>query len=141
MPNPECCQICGAAVLETLEGFSRLGRVTSDCRPWPAGGRLALCPGCGTVQKPADADWQSECATIYRDYAVYSLAGGAEQLVFDAAAGAAASRSSAIIARLLETMDLPVAGSVLDIGCGNGGFLAAFANHRPGWALHGAELD
>src|SRR5271169_6164144 len=36
------CRVCGAAALEEFPQFARLPRVTSDCRPFPAGGRLAM---------------------------------------------------------------------------------------------------
>jgi hypothetical protein len=32
------CLICGADALETIGGFAEFPRVTSDCKPWPAGG-------------------------------------------------------------------------------------------------------
>ena len=37
-------------------------RITSDCRPWPAGGRLCACQGCGSVQKLVDDAWNREAA-------------------------------------------------------------------------------
>ena len=48
----ERCSICGDGLLVELAAFRQLRRVTSDCRPWPAGGRLAsegrmLDIGCG----------------------------------------------------------------------------------------------
>ena len=135
------CLMCGNGRLEALEAFGRLTRVTSDCRPWPAGGRLAVCLACGAVQKCPDPVWRDECRSIYRDYAVYALAGGAEQRVFDQTGSAAASRSDAILEHLSGTVSLPAVGRLLDIGCGNGAFLSAFSRRYPGWSLHGAELD
>jgi hypothetical protein len=38
----ERCSICGNGLLVELAAFRQLRRVTSDCRPWPAGGRLGL---------------------------------------------------------------------------------------------------
>ncbi len=137
----DACHICGGAQPEPIAGFAALTRVSSDCRPWPAGGGLGVCPACGAVQKRADAAWWADCAAIYRDYALYPLSGGAEQRVFDSAAGAMAARSQAILERLDHCLTLPARGRLLDIGCGNGGFLAAFAARHPGWTLHGAELD
>jgi SAM-dependent methyltransferase len=133
------CQICDSGNLEHFVEYSSLPRVTSDCRPWLPGGTLAFCSNCGAVQKLADAAWQQDCAAIYRDYAVYSLSGGCEQPVFTD--GQAVSRSRTIIKRISEEINLAKAGSLLDIGCGNGGFLSAFGKTYAGWDLHGAELD
>src|SRR3546814_7100840 len=41
------CPLCGAKVVEEVEGFDLLLRVTSDSRIWTAGGRLGQCRSCG----------------------------------------------------------------------------------------------
>ena len=38
----ERCSICGSGLLVEIAAFRQLRRVPSDCRPWPAGGRLGL---------------------------------------------------------------------------------------------------
>ena len=116
------CHLCSGP-LTRIEGYARLGGVTSDCRPWPAGGDLACCDACGTVQKPLTPDWHDEAGRIYGGYRIYSQSGGREQKVFTDGAGAARS------VRLL------------DIGCGNGGLLASAAARLPGWRLTGTELS
>ena len=35
------CIVCDRPLLRTLPAYERLPRVTSDCKPWPAGGQLA----------------------------------------------------------------------------------------------------
>jgi hypothetical protein len=54
------CRICGSPALHEFERFRRLERVTSDSRPWKAGGRLTVCHECGAVQKLVDKDWLGE---------------------------------------------------------------------------------
>ncbi|SRR5579859_76278 len=134
----DSCHLCGGS-LDLLDEFSALRRVTSDCRPWPAGGRLGVCRACDTVQKPADSVWQDECRDIYASYAIYQQAAGAEQLVFGPA-GAASPRSRRLVEQLSSVHRLPSTGRLLDIGCGNGAFLSAFGAAYPGWRLTGAEV-
>ena len=134
----DSCHLCGGS-LDLLDEYSVLRRVTSDCRSWPAGGRLAVCRVCDTVQKPTDLAWQEECRNIYASYAIYQQAAGAEQLVFGPA-GAAAPRSRRLVERLSSEHALLPSGRLLDIGCGNGAFMRAFGAAYPGWRLTGTEV-
>ena len=134
-----CC-VCGATALEEISAFSARRRVTSDCRPWAAGGRLAVCAACACVQKPADADLLRQLDAIYAGYAIYHQGGGAEQALFDPQ-GQAAPRSFLLVEALCSRLALPPSGRLLDVGCGNGATLRAFSEARPGWSLVGTELD
>ena len=67
------CQICGDGTLNELTAFADLPRVTSDCKPWPSGGRLAMCTSCGGIQKILDARWFAEIGEIYGAYEIYHL--------------------------------------------------------------------
>ena len=140
LPSPDC-QICGEGTLDEIVAFRKLSRVTSDCKPWPDGGQLFICTACSMVQKDADPSWRNEISRIYEDYVLYPQGEGAEQAVFDSTGQATKSRSAGIVARLAEVTTLPESGSLLDIGCGNGAFLAAFGTHNDRWELHGHELD
>ena len=131
------CHGCGGR-LTPIPAFAAIGRLTSDVRPWPAGGALAACAACHLVQKPVDAGWRVEAASIYAGYAIYSQSGGAEQAVF--AAGLAQPRSRRLLERALATGERPRAGRLLDVGCGNGGLLRSCAELLPDWRLSGAEL-
>ena len=134
------CRVCGAEALEEFLQFARLPRVTSDCRPFPAGGRLAICGRCAAVQKPVDARWREEAAAIYSAYDVYFQSGGVEQAVFDPATGAPRRRSAVLVDRLAANRRIAETGRILDVGCGNGVLLSAFAESRPGWQLFGHDL-
>jgi len=116
-----------------------LPRVTSDCRPAARTGALVVCPECCLTQTVVADDWRDAAAQAYRDYAIYEAAGGAEQKV--ASHAGLQSRSSVIVERLAESHLLPTSGRMLDFGCGNGGFLSAFAARFPEWELDGAETD
>lgn len=135
------CHVCQANRLRTFPAFVSLGRVTSDAKPFPAGGELATCEQCGTVQKPITPQWRAEADAIYASYTIYHNAGGAEQKVFTPGGGQPAARSSRLVEQLRQRIDLPRQGRLLDLGCGNGAMLRAFSEQLPDWTLAGNELD
>ncbi|HOW65826.1 MAG TPA: class I SAM-dependent methyltransferase [Verrucomicrobiota bacterium] len=120
--------------------YSRLCRVTSDCKPWPSGGTFGLCQACGLVQTIVRPQWRDEIQQIYNGYTIYHQSGGIEQPVF-ANEGIGTARSEAIIRALLSHNALPPSGRLLDIGCGNGGFLRSWSRLLPGWQLLGSEVS
>ena len=135
------CQICGLQGLDLLRAFGALPRVTSDCKPWPAGGALAVCRHCGGIQKLPDPQWQDEIRRIYANYEIYHLSDGAEQVVFTTASGEASPRSQILVDFVARTAALPAKGRLIDIGCGNGAALAGFSKRLPQWELYGNELS
>lgn len=134
------CSICGGSDIGMIDSFTELPRVTSDCKPWAAGGRLAVCGKCGFAQKFADERFTEEVRQIYDSYDIYSLSQGAEQKVY-AVDGSATPRSRKLIEFVLENARLENAGKLIDIGCGNGEALANFSAVLPGWSLYGSELS
>ena len=100
---------------------------------------MVVCPSCCLTQTVVAADWRNAADQAYRDYAIYEASGGAEQKV--ASGAGLQSRSEVIVERLAQRRILSASGRLLDFGCGNGGFLRAFAERFPGWQLHGAETD
>lgn len=135
-----CCHLCGHDALHEVARYDRLLRITSDVRIWPAGGRLAVCRACGAVQKPATAEWRSECRAIYSTYVVYRQNGGNEQAVF-ASSGGGEARSLLLLRKLVDGFRLPPGGRHLDFGCGDGSLLRNAAVLLPGWKRAGAELN
>lgn len=135
------CHVCGADDLQEIPGCETLRRVTSDCRPWSAGGRLFSCGACGCVVTAADDEWRREADEIYAGYAVYYQSGGAEQAVFDQGAGLPKARSRQLLERMSASVPPPRRGRLLDIGCGNGSLLRQFAELAPEWSLAGSEID
>jgi 2-polyprenyl-3-methyl-5-hydroxy-6-metoxy-1,4-benzoquinol methylase len=135
------CGICGSGTLEEMGDYRVLRRVTSDCRPWPAGGRIGVCRACGGVQKPADEAFLAEIDEIYTSYTIYHQAAGAEQAVFEQASGLPASRSVKLLDTFRRHADLKPTGRMLDVGCGNGATIRAFGQVAPGWTKAGTEFD
>src|SRR5215813_7538511 len=139
--NEFSCHVCGRPELDEVGDYGSLPRVTSDCKPFPPEGRLAVCAVCGAVQKPADRRWLAEISDIYQTYDIYFQSSGVEQAVFDPANGVPNLRSRALLTRVEEAKPIADQGSLIDIGCGRGAFLSAFANFRPRWNLYGHELS
>ncbi|HTL15876.1 MAG TPA: class I SAM-dependent methyltransferase [Patescibacteria group bacterium] len=135
------CHHCASAGLRVATGYAQAQRVTSDCKPWPAGGVLAMCQACSLVQTVASRQWQAECEQIYAGYTIYHQSCGIEQTVFDNASGAGQARSEAITKALQAHFPLPPRGRWLDIGCGNGAMLQACSRALPGWDLCGSEVN
>lgn len=135
------CQVCGSEKLREVESFSSLPRITSDCCPFPSGGRLFVCDSCGGVQKNPDAKWLAETKSIYSRYAPYYQSAGREQMVFDRSKGMGRRRSDVLLERLMAGNAFKQTGCVLDVGCGNGVMLSAMSRGLQGWALYGYELD
>lgn len=134
------CSVCAGGPLREITAYSKLSRVTSDCKPWPGGGKLHCCEQCGAVQKIADDTWFDEINRIYGAYDIYHLSGGSEQVIF-ANDAAAAPRSQALVNFVVSSAKLPAQGRLIDIGCGNGAALVNFSAALPGWKLFGSELS
>lgn len=135
------CHVCGSGDIREHEGYRRLKRVTSDCKPWDAGGGLCTCKGCGCTQAICDDDWRQSIESIYDNYTIYYQGGGEEQKAFDPATGRSLPRSEWLLKRIAQHAQLPANGRALDVGCGNGQFLKAFGAAYPGWRLSGTEFD
>ena len=135
------CHICDYEPVQLVPGYEKFIRITSDCRPWSANGRLFICAQCGFVQKTPDEVWQSETENIYQEYNIYHQGDGKEQAVFEQVSGKAVSRSLDLVQKINNYFNLPTKGRVLDIGCGNGSLLRSFVQIKPEWSLVGTELD
>ena len=137
----DLCKVCGDTGLDRLADYSSLPRVTSDCKPWPAGGELSVCGRCGAIQKIANQSWFEEISAIYKGYEIYHLSDGSEQVIFNGKNGANVPRSHRLVDFLVETLKLPQSGRLLDMGCGNGSALTNFSRALPGWTLYGSEIS
>lgn len=133
------CHFCLHEIPVGSNSRRSLPRVTSDCRPAARTGALVVCPSCCLTQTVVADEWRVAADQAYRDYAIYEAAGGAEQKV--ASDAGLQSRSSVIVDHLVRRRSLAASGRLLDFGCGNGGFLRAFAERFQGWKLDGAEMD
>jgi len=134
------CKICATGDLEEINGFAELPRVTSDCKPWPAGGAICCCNACGAVQKLANDKWFGEIGRIYNAYQIYNLSGGSEQVIFSET-GVSGPRSGALVDFIVRNAGASETGKLIDIGCGNGAALRNLSDAMPRWSLYGSELS
>jgi 2-polyprenyl-3-methyl-5-hydroxy-6-metoxy-1,4-benzoquinol methylase len=135
------CLHCGQ-LLDVVAAFASLPRVTSDSKPFRAGGDIGCCAACGLVQKPLTSKLKADLDEVYSNYSMFSQSSGlAEQGVFDAAGKVEISRSALVIRHAIENVLLPSQGVFLDVGAGTGCLLAAFADQFPQWQLHAQDLD
>lgn len=137
----DTCRVCNETDLYEFSNYPDLWRVTSDCKSFAPGGRLMICRSCGAVQKPIDKKWQVEADQIYSTYSPYFQSGGVEQAVFNPEKGEPRMRSQVILDNIDDEVGLQDTGKIIDIGCGNGVTLRAFAKYRPQWTLFGHELS
>jgi hypothetical protein len=133
------CHDCGSHDIHSFSEYASLARVTSDCKPWRAGGSLQVCRSCGLIQANTDDVWKNECGEIYASYESNYQSGGVDQAIFDPQTGAAVQRSEKLLLELCRRELVPVTGRLVDVGCGSGGFLRACSNHLPEWDLFGLE--
>lgn len=133
------CHFCRHEFAVDPNGRRRLPRVTSDCRPAERTGALVVCPSCCLTQTSIADDWRGAADRAYDQYAIYDAAGGSEQKV--ATGAGLQGRSKVLVDKLSGLRCLPDSGRLLDVGCGNGGFLRAFSDRFPAWQLEGAEMD
>lgn len=138
MISHHACVVCGEAQFRSVEGYSHLPRVTSDAKPFTAGGTLRVCLSCGAIQKTADGKFLEEARAIYSVYDLFALSDGAEQVIFTDEGPV--SRSIRLVEFLTRNADLPETGRLLDVGCGTGAALANFSKVLPNWILCGNEL-
>ena len=136
----KACPHCAHPALEGVREFRLLRRVTSDCRPWPAGGRLCVCGHCGIVQKIIVAASPRSPRDVC---GLRGLSPGGRRRAgrVRAVLGRRSARSLRLLGLLRDAVTLPHQGRMLDIGCGNGATLRAFGRIAPAWSLVGTELD
>lgn len=132
------CIGCDSSQLRLLDNRTLPRGVASDSKPWPRSGTYVICEDCGHTQKILDESWHADVARIYGGYEMYSLAGGSEQLVFDAAG--TLPRTKRLIEKLRQTVSLPGRGAVLDVGCAVGSTLSTFHSIFPEWRLAGFDI-
>ena len=134
------CHACGNEVT-ALPSPALQFLVGSDCTPVTGNIRVGACPTCGLMQKEISPDWAKLCEQIYGNYRIYHQAAGNEQKARDNSTGEFKPRSELIAGYLHSTLTLPDAGSVLDIGSGNGAYLRAMSKIFPRWTVTGTDLN
>jgi SAM-dependent methyltransferase len=128
------CVVCGQSSLcalaadRTLSGATTRGEALHRFK-------LLQCLGCGHVQKELDANWRAGMENLYERE--YRFIGRHVNCV----SGQIVNRDGLAAQKLQSLLDLDECGSLLDIGCGEGTFIEAFAEMKPGWSLAGYDVS
>src|SRR4029453_10369314 len=93
--------------------------------------RNVMCRVCGTVWNAGTAS-STALRQFYEAYAKKTTDTREDDLLFDPS-GSVETLGRNQIAFLEQHLGRPVAGRVLDVGCGKGTLLALFAESFPGW--------
>ena len=134
------CVVCNNLEISLNTDFSKLSRITSDCRPFNDGGNIYCCSQCGCVQKVPDETWLKEISEIYAQYNSYSVGGGNEQMVFVAGKDSPVPRSDVVFEKIKSIFGSSKFSTLLDIGCGNGVSLKSALSFFVEIELYGHEL-
>jgi SAM-dependent methyltransferase len=134
------CHACGGEV-PVIEAPALQSLVGSDCTPVTGEVRVGVCSACGLLQKDTSPSWSKLCEEIYGNYRIYHQAAGHEQKARGSGDDQFGPRSELIAAFLRRSIELPTAGCLLDIGCGNGAFLRGMNKFFPDWWVTGADLN
>lgn len=133
------CIICGGKKGQVYrEEFQQFQTVTSDCRPFGAGGELLLCSFCDTVYRPRTNQWRANCRKIYSNYVAHRQGHGDEQKLFESSSSI--SRSAKLVDQLLRIEFLSDNLTWLDFGCGEGHFLRELENASKNCRLYGCDF-
>lgn len=132
------CSVCASRDIRQIPSTLK-GLVSSDCRSWNAEAIFFQCNKCRAIGKVNSPIWLEEISKIYQTYMPYYQGEGAEQKFRDKQ-GELRPRSDVLAENLVQAAKLSSAGSVLDVGCGNGAFLKALNTALPGWQLNGNDL-
>jgi cyclopropane fatty-acyl-phospholipid synthase-like methyltransferase len=139
--DADICVICGEPDLTAYVEFPGFLRVTSDCKPFRARGRLSSCTACRGIQKPDEPSWRQDCDEIYANYALYAQSGGVEQQTFGQDQGQMNSRSRAILSHVGDYIPAGEVMKILDYGCGLGAMISALADAYPYQAIDGLDIS
>jgi 2-polyprenyl-3-methyl-5-hydroxy-6-metoxy-1,4-benzoquinol methylase len=123
-----------------LEEIPEIKNVSSDCIPWNQAKKFVLNPETSCIHANIDNNWLEQVDLIYNQYNIYEQSDGKEQPIFPANSGLGIARSERIV-EIMKTHSFDSLGKVLDIGCGNGGFLKVLQQNFPEIKLYGTEYS
>ena len=135
-PNINKCLLCSGHASPLFRSDIDVA-VTSDCHPVQGRIEIFQCENCRVIQKNPDDLYLSTLQRIYKDYRIYEVSGGHEQVKFTD--GVPRARSEII----LDNIDglIPPTGDFLDVGTGSGVFLRAVSKRfGPHVALHAQDI-
>lgn len=137
MGSKSRCIVCGNTSLAPLAVERQLmGSTTRADSLYPF--TLLHCTLCGHIQKDLDSAWYACLDGLYlRHYDDYRVIGRQVNYV----GGKIVDRDHDAAVKLDTLLGLGESGTMLDIGCGAGRFIAAFARRKPGWIVAGYDVS
>ena len=131
------CPICLSESNEKI--YKKLSKgVTSDSNFIESAISNVICQDCGNVFNESGS--RKKTGDFYSDdYKLMNQSSNAETKFFSSNENVFHSKLR--INALMENVELPDIGNILDIGCGKGNFLSEFSKQFPKWKLHGLELN
>ena len=136
MPETIYCYLCNSKATLSIDA-SQYSSVSSDCQVVTQGVKIFECANCNYFQKKIDKSIRKQFAEIYENYKIFHLTNGEDQVNF--INGQSTTRNSIILAGLEGV--IPEKGSILDVGCGAGGFLKEFWRQHPKCELYGYDIQ
>ncbi len=109
--------------------------LTSLAELWSRSTRVHRCLDCGHLSTES-----FPAAEQYYGDQYDTVSGENDDLMGLDAAGQPIFRMQRQLQCLMDLIDAPKRGSLLDFGCGHGVFLRNFADARPHWTVHGFEV-
>lgn len=132
------CVLCQGKTVAFSE-FEKLQNVTSDSKPYPNITSLMCCKKCGHLQKDVNEKFIQCVTQIYKDYQIFNLSSGVEQVMFSESG--VESRSKILASWLKDQIALTSNHSILDYGCGDCSALCSFSETFPEANLYGYEIE
>ncbi len=132
------CNLCGNNQITELGNLGiQPNSVTSEPNLCSLAAKIYFCEQCNHLQKAHTETELVAIEAIYKEYNIYHLSGGEEQLVFRES-GSARPRTYDAIERCRSL--LAKKGKLLDIGTGNGAVLKSASQLLPEWSLFAFDL-
>ena len=127
------CVLCGAAGPDVLRPLLRTIRDYEYGVPWRS--ELWACQRCGLVAQQPRVD-AADVPKLYPSRYLAHTAGSRSRGIYGRLKGILARREARALAR-----QVPRGGRVLEVGCGNGSFLATLHRVRPDLGLAGVDIE
>tara|TARA_B100001093_G_scaffold317784_1_gene303168 strand:+ start:971 stop:2119 length:1149 start_codon:yes stop_codon:yes gene_type:complete len=134
------CHICNSNDITIWNNPDGISGVTSDCKVWPELSTLGLCNTCGYPQTITSEKWYKSINKIYGNYEIYRQ--GVNQDHYLIHQGKNTSRSKTLISKIKENKFIAEnAGSMIEIGPGNGNMLKVFRTYYESWDLNASDVN
>lgn len=131
------CSLC-KKIITINDNFKRLIRISSDIKPFKAGGSVGQCYCCGLIQKPRSHKWIKEIGEIYENYTMFSQSDILSEIKMFSDEEST-NRSVSLLSNIKPLLTF-APRSILDVGSGTGPILSAAEIVFPNTSLYAQDL-